>query len=205
MNLLVLDRSIDTQSAALVVGGKIAATKVFPHSDARSADWPLMVRDFLAQNKLDFASIDEILVGQGPGSFSGIRAALALAQGLVIPNGKKVVGLPSSMALTRDGAKVAVVGDARRDRFWVVLYDGIETVRNFTLVSKEELASAVPDGYSVATPDGIRIENLLKAVFSDSYIGSAVPLAGRLAEVAIAKPDLPVAEPLPIYLSAAVR
>lgn len=215
MKTLALDRSTDTQSAALAVDGKVVASKVFGGADARSSNWPVLVRDFLKANGLEPSGVDRFLVGQGPGSFSGIRAALALAQGLALPKNSAtsansassaaVFGLPSAIALTRDGAKVAVVGDARRERFWVILYDGTKTVKDFDLVAKDGLAAAVPDGYCVMTPDGARIETLLKAVFPKSYAGSAVPLAARLAEIAEAEPALLKPEPLPIYLQPAVR
>ena len=204
MVLLAIDRSTDTQSVALAKDGKLTS-KVFAGMDARSAEWPLRIRDFLSANGLSFADVDQILVGQGPGSFAGIRAALAFAQGLALPADKSVVGLPSPMALTRDGAKTAVVGDARRERYWVVLYDGVATVKDFFLVAKESLGAAVPDGYAVVTPDGARIDALLSALFGDRYKGSLVPLAGRLAEVAVAHPELCRPEPLPVYLQPAVR
>ncbi len=204
MNLLAIDRSTDTQSVAVAKDGKIAS-KVFAGMDSRSAEWPCKVRDFLAANGLSVQDLDTILVGQGPGSFAGIRAALAFAQGLALPAGKPVVGLPSTLALARDGARTAVVGDARRERYWVVIYEGMNTVRDFTLVAKDELANAVPEHCAVVTPDGARIEPLLQAVFGHHYKGSLVPLAARLAEVALAHPDLPRPEPLPIYLQPAVR
>ena len=165
MNLLAIDRSTDTQSVAVAKDGKIAA-RVFAGLDSRSAEWPVKVRDFVAANGLSVQDLDVILVGQGPGSFAGIRSALAFAQGLALPAGKRVVGLPSTLALTRDGARTAVVGDARRDRYWVIVYDGVQTVKDFTLVAKDELASAVPEHCAVVTPDGARIEPLLQAVFA---------------------------------------
>jgi len=204
MNLLAIDRSTDTQSVALARDGKVVG-KVFSGTDARSGDWPLKVRDFLAAQGVAPAEVDQILVGRGPGSFAGIRAALGFAQGLALPGGKTVTGLPSTIALAREGARTAVVGDARRDRFWVVLYDGFDTTKDFTLVTKEELASAVPEHYAVVTPDGARIEPLLQAVFAHHYKGPLVPLAARLAEIALARPDLPRPEPLPIYLQPAVK
>ena len=116
-----------------------------------------------------------------------------------------MVGLPSTLALAREGARTAVVGDARRDRFWVIVYDGVQTVKDFMLVAKDELANAVPEHCAVVTPDGARIESLLQAVFAHHYKGSLVPLAANLAEVALAHPELLRPEPLPIYLQPAVR
>ena len=208
MNLLVIDRSTDTQSVAVAKDGKVFA-RVFADMDSRSADWPVRIRDFLAANGLTVNDLDQVLVGQGPGSFAGIRAALAFAQGLELGNAGKrdtqVVGLPSTCALTCAGARTAVIGDARRERFWVVLYDGSACVKDFALVLKSELAAAVPEGYVVVTPDGARIEPLLQSVFGAAYKGSLVPLAQHLAEVALAHPELPKPEPLPIYLQPAVR
>ncbi len=207
MNMLAIDRSTDTQSVAVAKDGKVVG-RVFAGLDARSAEWPLKIRDFLSANGLAVTDLDRILVGQGPGSFAGIRAALAFAQGLALGNTARtteVVGLPSTYALTRAGARTAVVGDARRDRFWVVLYEGVACVKDFTLVSKDELANAVPEHYAVVTPDGARIEQLLQGVFGHHYKGSLVPLAQRLVEVALAEPSLPKPEPLPLYLQPAVR
>ena len=148
--ILVIDRSTDTQSVALVKDGQIFP-RVFAGEDARSGDWPLKVRDFLASRGVVPGGLDQIVVGQGPGSFAGIRAALAFAQGLALGSRAEVFGLPSTLALTRDNTKVAVVGDARRDRYWVTLYDGVHTVKDFFLVRKEELGGAVPDGFAVVT------------------------------------------------------
>lgn len=205
MKTLVLERSTDTQSVALAMDDGRVVGKVFTGMDSRSADWPVRVRGFLADMGLSVADVDRVLVGQGPGSFAGIRAALAFAQGLALPGGKPVVGLPSPMALTRGGSRTAVVGDARRGRYWVVLHDGVDMVGDFALATKETLAQSVPDGYSVVTPDGDRMDAILRAAFAQSYAGACAPLAERLAEISVDRPDLLRPEPLPIYLQPAVR
>ena len=204
MNWLVIDRSTDTQSVAVVKDGRITP-RVFAGEDSRSGDWPLKVRDFLASCGLEPNALDRIVVGQGPGSFAGIRAALAFAQGLALGSKAEVFGLPSTLALTRDKAKVAVVGDARRERYWVALYDGVRTIQDFFLVPLDALGAAVPDGYALVTPDGHRIDALLRTHYGSRYAGALTPLVGRLAEVAVSNPDLLRPEPLPVYLQAAVR
>lgn len=202
--ILVIDRSTDTQSVALERGGKIVA-RVFAGMDSRSGDWPLKVRDFLSANGADAATLDRVVVGQGPGSFAGIRAALAFAQGIALGGSARVDGLPSTLALACAGEKRAIVGDARRERYWVILYDGLDVVKDFFLVEKNGIADAVPDDYAVLTPDGARIDALLAAIFGPRYKGAATPLAAHLAEVVVARPDLLVPEPLPVYLQPAVK
>lgn len=204
MNLLAIDRSTDVQSVAVAKDGAVTG-RVFEDLDARSPDWPVRIRAFLAENGLSVANLDVILVGQGPGSFAGIRAALAFAQGLALPSGKTVAGLPSTYAFTRPGVRTAVIGDARRGRFWVVLYDGETCTRPFALVGAAELADIVPADCVVTTPDGARIGASLQALFGVRYVGSSAPTAARLAEIALAHPSLPQPEPLPLYLQPAVR
>lgn len=213
MTLLAIDRSTDVLSVALAREGGIFSF-VLEGPDARSADWPLKIRKFLSGHGCGFADLERIVVGLGPGSFAGIRGALAFVQGLAIgmkaigakiADGAIVYGLPSAAALAQDGKETAVVGDARRGLFWVVLYNGSEMLSDFRLVQKDELAAAVPESVSVVTSDGSRIGETLKELFGCRFAGSMAPSAERIARIALAHPDVLVKEPLPVYLSPAVR
>ena len=213
MELLAIDRSTDVQSIALATDG-IIVSRVFEGSDARSADWPGKVQRFLSEKGLSFCDLDRLVVGTGPGSFAGIRGALAFAQGLAIgirakrPEGVAdpiVYGLPSAAALVEGEGLTAVVGDARRGLFWVVVYAGARMVSDFRLVKREELAAAVPGTAMVITPDEVRVGAQLSELFSARFCGGRAPSAERLAHLAVAYPEMLVPEPLPIYLSPAVR
>ena len=213
MNLLALDRSTDVQSVALAAGDRLVS-RLFEGADARRADWPVKVHDLLAANGLTFCDLDRIVVGTGPGSFAGIRGALAFTQGLAIGIRAKraraaddpiVYGLPSALALVPDDGATAVVGDARRGLFWVAVYEGARTVVELHLVTKEELPAAVPKEAVVVTPDGARIGTVLAELFGTRFRGNRAPSAECLAQLALTHPELLVPEPLPIYLSPAVR
>ena len=213
MRLLAIDRSTDVQSVALATEEGICGFSI-EGADARCADWPVKIREFLSSNGLQFSDIDRIVVGTGPGSFAGIRGALAFAQGLAIGIRSKredlaeesiVYGLPSAMALVGENGLSSVVGVARRGLFWVVVYDGAETISDFRLVRRDELASAVPESAVVATSDGARIGEVLKETFGGRYVGNRPPSAEALAKIALSRPDALVREPLPVYLSPAVR
>lgn len=211
MTLLSIDRSTDVQSVAIAKDDAVFSFTV-QGADARCADWPVKIRDFLSNHGLSFSDIDRIVVGTGPGSFAGIRGALAFAQGLAIgirakkaSAGSIVYGLPSAAALAREDGLTAVIGDARRGLFWVVVYNGANTVSGFRLVQKEELPAAIPESATIATSDGARIGDALKEMFGDRYDGSVPPSAERLARIALSRPEILVCEPLPVYLSPAVR
>ena len=213
MSLLALDRSTDVQSVAWTENSRIVS-RLFEGDDARRADWPLKVHDLLAANGLAFCDLDRIVVGTGPGSFAGIRGALAFAQGLAIGIRAKrarvaddpiVYGLPSALALAPDDGATVVMGDARRGLFWVAVYEGAKTVAELHLVTKEELPAAVPPEAVVVTPDGARIGAVLGELFGSRFLGNRAPAAERLAQLALTHPELLIPEPLPIYLSPAVR
>jgi tRNA threonylcarbamoyl adenosine modification protein YeaZ len=57
-----------------------------------------------------------VLVGSGPGSYSGTRVGIAAAQGVAIATGCPAVAVPSILAVpsVANGARCLAIGDARR-------------------------------------------------------------------------------------------
>ena len=56
-------------------------------------------RDGKWVEELDLEGVGRIVVGTGPGSFAGIRSALAFAQGYALGTKCEVLGLPSACAI----------------------------------------------------------------------------------------------------------
>lgn len=83
-------------------------------------------------------SIRLVLVGSGPGSYSGTRVGISAAQGVAIAHGAPTVAFPSILALPQaeNGAPYLVIGDARRGSFWT------SEIENFTLKSEPSLTDA---------------------------------------------------------------
>lgn len=157
---------------------------------------------------LDLDGVGRIVVGTGPGSFAGIRSALAFAQGFALGRACEVLGLPSPCAIAAQaGGKgpLAVVGDARRGKLWVALFDGLSPVRDVFQVDADSLLGAVPPDCPVVTPDELRIGAALKAAFGARYLGGQAPTAEGLRAFAEANPSALRPEPRPIYLNPAVR
>lgn len=74
--------------------------------------------------------IGRVLVGSGPGSYSGTRVGIAAAQGVALAASCEAVAVPSLLAvpLVRAGqpADALFLGDARRDAYWTALVrDGV--------------------------------------------------------------------------------
>ena len=166
--------------------------------------------------ELDLEGVERIVVGTGPGSFAGIRSAIAFATGYSLGCKCEVLGLPSPCAIAaqyfsqrpcgeEEPQGLAVVGDARRGKFWIALFEGLESIREVFQTEEEGLRSCIPEGFSVVTPDSQRIGTLLAEKFGDRYDGGVEPDADGLRVFAEANPSMLKPEPLPIYLNPAVR
>ena len=157
--------------------------------------------------KLDLDGVERIVVGTGPGSFAGIRSAIAFAQGFALGRKCEVLGLPSACAVAAEVGEspLAVVGDARRGKFWIALFEDMNLVCPVFQVEQDLLHLRVPQGAKVATPDEERIGALLKETFGERYVGGVKPTEKGLRAFAVANPSALAPEPLPIYLNPAVR
>jgi len=164
--------------------------------------------------KLDIEGVERIVVGTGPGSFAGIRSALAFAQGYAIGAKCEVLGLPSSCAIaaqvlssdvSASTRHLAVVGDARQGKAWIALFSGHRLEKDIFQVGIEDLPATVPADCLVTTPDAQRIDRLLREAFGERYLGGQVPTDDGLRRFAEACPSILKPEPLPIYLNPAVR
>ena len=158
--------------------------------------------------ELDLDGVDRIVVGTGPGSFAGIRSAIAFAQGYALGRPCEVLGLPSPCAVAAQiklKGRLAVIGDARCGKLWVALFDGSSLVCDVFQVNSSEILGSVPNGFSIVTVDEARIGEKLKAAFGERYLGGQTPTAEGLKAFAEANPSVLKPEPLPIYLNPAVR
>ena len=170
--------------------------------EGRNGDWA---------EGLDLVGVERIVVGTGPGSFAGIRSALAFAQGYALGSKCEVLGLPSPCAVAAQvyaggtGFPLAVVGDARRGKFWIALFDGLKLVCPVFQVENEALSLRIPLAAKVVTTVPERIGDVLSETFEERYIGGVKPTSDGLKAFAEATPSALVAEPLPIYLNPAVR
>ena len=79
-----------------------------------------------------------VIVGSGPGSYSGTRVGIAAAQGVAIASGCPAVALPSILAVpsAQNGASCLAIGDARRGSYWTA------KVENFRMAAEPELTDA---------------------------------------------------------------
>lgn len=99
-HVLAIESSTDRLSLALQSAGRVYA---FDGEGGAAASSTMLARiaDLLSQAGIAVAQLDVIAFGQGPGAFTGLRAACAVAQGLAVsarPGGIEVVPVNTLMA-----------------------------------------------------------------------------------------------------------
>jgi len=117
MLILALEGALAQCSAALLRDGAVLATARHEAPRGQPSALPPMAERVLAEAGVAPEALDAIAVGIGPGGFTGLRTAIALAEGLAQALGKPLVGVTTGEAL------VAEVPQAlRADRaLWSVL------------------------------------------------------------------------------------
>lgn len=86
-----------------------------------------------------------VLVGSGPGSYSGTRVGIAAAQGVAIASGCPAVAVPSILAVPSadDGEACLAIGDARRGSYWTARVENHRVIDEPALCDAAELAVIV--------------------------------------------------------------
>jgi tRNA threonylcarbamoyladenosine biosynthesis protein TsaB len=114
MLVLAFDTATDVATSALVEGGKVLGERVGV-ARALLDD----VHGLLEEAGVAKASLDALVVGTGPGSFTSTRIGLAVARGLSVSLGIPGAGVSTLAALASAGAGLYPIVDARRREVFV--------------------------------------------------------------------------------------
>ena len=116
--LLAIDTSTDRLVIALDTDGKLRTLDEEGGGRASARVLPAVL-DLLDRAGLRAAGLDAVAFGRGPGAFTGLRTACAVAQGLAWGAGRPVLPLDSLLVVAEDAR--AQLGLARADELWVAM------------------------------------------------------------------------------------
>ena len=208
MNLLAFDTSTDTLCIAVQRADALWQHRG-PGGAQSSAQLLPAIRRLMDQAGLEFKALDAIVFGRGPGSFTGLRTACAIAQGLAFGADVPVLPVDTLLAVAEAAraehgcTNVVAVLDARMNEVYHAPYsyrDGVWQAAGDAGVCAPE-ALQVPAGWSV-------VGNAL-AAYGERLAPGALHLAAlptsaallRLAPALLAAHgSQPAAAALPLYI-----
>ena len=127
----------------------IVLSEAVEQAGGRSTNAFALIEKVLADAKISREQIEAIAVGLGPGSYTGIRAAIAVAQGWRLAREIKLLGVCSIAAIAAQAqaekifGRVNVVLDAQRGEFYLATWDISAAARREILPLKIAAASEV--------------------------------------------------------------
>ena len=126
MKILAFDASTEYCSTALWLNGEVLTRQVHAGQTHSQLLLP-QCQSVLAEAGLGFADLDGIGFGEGPGSFTGLRIACAVAQGLAFAADIPVAGVSGLQALAAasEGERVIACLDARMGEVYHATYQRI--------------------------------------------------------------------------------
>lgn len=199
MKILAIEFSSEIRSVALT-----EADRVLGHASGtggRTVRAVALVEAALREARLDREAVECIAVGTGPGSYAGIRAAIALAQGWQLARELRVLGIAIAECLAAQAhaegerGEVHFLIDAQRGEFYCGRADlGVERrIQPLQIISLEQ-ARALPG-------ERLFVEPVLLKLFPGARAMS--PDAGTTGRLAAARSDFVTADKLePVHLRA---
>jgi tRNA threonylcarbamoyladenosine biosynthesis protein TsaB len=200
MTILALEFSSQQRSVAVARGNSAPVGAV--ETGGRNTAAFGMIEKVLAEAKMEREEIEVIAVGLGPGSYTGIRAAIAIAQGWQLARGIKLLGVGVGGAIAAQVwaekifGRVNVVVDAQRNEFYLAVYGisegGWNEIEPLKIVTLAEIQSRADADEILAGPEVARW-------FPDGRV--IFPRAATLAQLAAGRNDFVAGEKLePVYL-----
>jgi tRNA threonylcarbamoyl adenosine modification protein YeaZ len=131
---LLIENSTESGSVAVADEGEVLIRREF----SKSGKLSLAVQELFQE----LGAPDEIIVGIGPGSYTGLRVAAATAIGLQLALGCPAFGCPS--VLGYEAVSYHVVGDAKLGSVFLASIEDKQLIQNPQLLSTEEFRSLLP-------------------------------------------------------------
>jgi tRNA threonylcarbamoyladenosine biosynthesis protein TsaB len=212
VKLLAIDTALNACSVAIVEGMpdgtcRVLARVVSPGGKGNAERLLPVLEAARAASGLALADLDGFAATIGPGSFTGIRTALATARGLALATAKPVRGVTTTAALAaaaaqaRPGLPVAAAIDARRGEVYLQAFDArLAPLTEPLLLPVAAAVAALPAGPLLLVGSGTALLQAAAARADlEASAASPDPDPVLVAQLALAMP-LPPRPPAPLYI-----
>lgn len=188
MNILALETSQPHASLCLSRNGETVFTASWEAERNHDAYLFPALQKALAYPEA--AELHTLLVGAGPGSYGGVRVALAAAVGVATVRGGRVVAFGSWEPFAAPG--LSMISDARRNGWTVRRPDGCIEV-----ISAEEARALPAPVASVESPEvlaaaGITVQQAGIIPTAEALVRAWLALSAEQRETLAAKPAEPI-------------
>ncbi len=207
MRLLAIDTSTEVGSVAVWKDGETfwrICPKHVPHSETLLP----LICDAVAAAGTTLAELDAIAFAAGPGSFTSLRVACGVAQGLAFAHQQPLlaIGTLDAMAASTGGDKVVVALDARMGEVYYGAYERGQQVAPTTVCDPAAVPLPASSGW-LACGNGLIVYPQLRDRLS-SYVGVFLPdltpdarAVARLAAERLARGETTdAADAVPLYV-----
>lgn len=190
--LLLIETSAATGSVALAIDGQVEERFIATPREQTGRVLGI-VDELLARAGLAPTDLDALVFGRGPGSFTGLRIAAAVTQGLSFAAGRPILAVSSLAAQAQRAfaGGVAGQGAAGKAALRVLCCNDARMGEVFAAVFRLEGGLAVPETDETLGPPGqLAVPAGAFIAVGDAFSVHAGPLAAHLGAAVAVDPDL---------------
>ena len=190
LRVLALETSTEYCSVSLLTGDEIQSLQA--HAGQKHSELLLpMIDELLRGQGLRIADLDAIAFGAGPGSFTGLRIACGVVQGLAFPANTRCVPVGSLEALAQasEGERVVVCADARMGQIYHAAFeqgdDGWVEVLAPSLCNPDALPDLPDDGWLGCGSGFDRYPDIMSGPYRQKVSAVRADLVPQAREIAM--------------------
>lgn len=188
MYLLALETATPTASVAVMQDGVLLAEHTLCNTRAHSETILPMVETLMQACSLMPGDLSAIAVDHGPGSFTGVRIGVSIANAMGHALSIPIIGVSSLRILYEQvsflALPVCAMLDARNDTVYAAFYQGGDCLREPAALPVDELLHSLPHG-TLFVGDGAEVyATRISKEVPCATLASAMPRAGALCNIA---------------------